>query len=65
MIVPGAVSPNSIVEVYFFQRWRPAIVIRTTPTRVLVQYLTPKGVKRVREVWLSLSSDQIRERRLQ
>ena len=39
------------VRIYMFQRWRDGRVVRVAPTRVLVEYPTPKGVKTRRQTW--------------
>lgn len=44
---------GSYVQVYRFRRWRPAKVLQLGDRRALVQYLIPRGVKRVREAWVA------------
>ena len=43
---------GSWIRVYRFRRWRAAKVLEVGRTRALVQYLIPRGVKRVREAWV-------------
>ncbi len=54
---PGVEPPElgAWVKVYRFRRWRPAKVLQLGPRRALVQYLIPRGVKRVREAWVAFA----------
>lgn len=57
-VVAGLDPPPDLgtwVKVYRFRRWRPAKVLQLGPRRALVQYLIPRGVKRVREAWVAFS----------
>lgn len=55
--VAGIAPPelDTWVKVYRFRRWRVAKVLQLGPRRALVQYLIPRGVKRVREAWVAFA----------
>lgn len=49
-------TPGSSVAVFVYQRWRMGRVIRLTPTRARVEYLTPRGAKVKHEAWFYISA---------